>query len=61
MSDSTPKKKSVRIPRQKMPTQDPKLRVRNFNEVNLGFDAEIAQKEAERCRTGSFHSEKDSE
>ena len=49
MSDSTPKKKSVRIPRQKMPTQDPKLRVRNFNEVNLGFDAEIAQKEAERC------------
>ncbi|MBY8985081.1 MAG: NADPH-dependent glutamate synthase [Candidatus Lokiarchaeota archaeon] len=48
MSNSTPKKK-VKIPRQRMPIQVPRLRVRNFKEVNLGFDIEIAQKEAERC------------
>jgi glutamate synthase (NADPH/NADH) small chain len=32
-----------------MPTQDPRLRVRNFDEVNLGFNTEIAKVEAERC------------
>ncbi|MHA1986492.1 MAG: NADPH-dependent glutamate synthase [Promethearchaeota archaeon] len=49
MSDSAPKKKVVKKPRQKMPTQDPRLRVRNFDEVNLGFNTEIAKVEAERC------------
>ncbi|MFX1258109.1 MAG: NADPH-dependent glutamate synthase [Promethearchaeota archaeon] len=29
--------------------QDPKLRAKNFNEVNLGYTSEIAKKEAERC------------
>ena len=49
MSDNAPKKKKVKILRQRMPTQDPRLRVRNFNEVNLGYNTEIAKKEAERC------------
>ena len=49
MSDSAPKKKVVKKPRQKMPTQDPRLRVRNFDEVNLGFNTEIAKVEAGRC------------
>jgi len=49
MSENVPKKKKVKIPRQRMPTQDPRLRVRNFDEVNLGYNTEIAKKEAERC------------
>ena len=32
-----------------MPRQDPKVRVRNFNEVALGYSAEQAQAEASRC------------
>ncbi len=32
-----------------MPTQDAKERAHNFNEVALGYSAEIAVKEAERC------------
>jgi len=32
-----------------MPRQDPKLRSRNFNEVALGYSAEQAKAEAERC------------
>lgn len=35
--------------REKMPTQDPAVRVTNFNEVALGYDAETAIKEASRC------------
>ncbi|MHA1988581.1 MAG: NADPH-dependent glutamate synthase [Promethearchaeota archaeon] len=49
MSERSPKKKLIRNPRQKMPTQDPRLRVRNFNEVNLGYNTEIAKMEAGRC------------
>ncbi len=37
------------LERQKMPEQDPKVRVSNFNEVTLGFTEEQAVKEAERC------------
>jgi glutamate synthase (NADPH/NADH) small chain len=33
----------------KMPEQDPKKRIRNFNEVPLGYDAETAINEAKRC------------
>ena len=33
MGESAPKKASVKIPRHQMPTQDPKLRIRNFDEV----------------------------
>ncbi len=35
--------------REKMPTQDPSIRVTNFSEVALGYDAETAMKEASRC------------
>jgi glutamate synthase (NADPH/NADH) small chain len=42
-------KQSLKIPRQKMPEQDPAERSHNFNEVNYGFTAELAIKEAQRC------------
>ena len=32
-----------------MPTQDAKVRARNFKEVALGYDKETAVAEAERC------------
>lgn len=32
-----------------MPTQDPEVRAHNFNEVALGYTAEIAVEEAKRC------------
>ncbi len=38
-----------RIPRQKMPEQDPAERIKNFNEVPLGFSGETAMLEAGRC------------
>jgi glutamate synthase (NADPH/NADH) small chain len=39
----------MRIPRQEMPTQEPSTRRGNFEEVALGFTAELAQREANRC------------
>lgn len=38
-----------KIPRQEMPKQNPAERIRNFNEVALGFTEENALKEASRC------------
>lgn len=38
-----------KIPRQKMPQQDAKNRIRNFNEVPLGYDEKTAMIEAARC------------
>jgi len=35
--------------RQKMPEQDPRARVRNFDEVPFGYTPELAQAEAGRC------------
>ncbi len=35
--------------REKMPEQDPKLRIQNFNEVALGYTRENAIREASRC------------
>ena len=32
-----------------MPTQDPKVRARNFKEVALGYDENTALSEAQRC------------
>ena len=32
-----------------MPTQDPKVRARNFSEVALGYTEETAIAEAQRC------------
>jgi len=42
-------KERMAIPRQKMPEQDPKVRIHNFNEVPYGFDEETAIREAQRC------------
>jgi len=36
-------------PRQKKPEQDPRLRIRNFQEVSYGYDSELATAEASRC------------
>ena len=41
--------KPARTPRQPMPEQTPQERVRNFNEVPLGYSAETAMLEAGRC------------
>ncbi|MDN3513633.1 MAG: bifunctional dihydroorotate dehydrogenase B NAD binding subunit/NADPH-dependent glutamate synthase [Candidatus Brocadia sp.] len=37
------------IPRQKMPEQEPKNRIRNFDEVPYGYTPEMARQEALRC------------
>ncbi len=39
----------LNLNREPMPRQDPKVRGHNFNEVALGYSAEQAQREAERC------------
>lgn len=48
-----PKKTRAKIlaqaPRQKKPEQDPRLRIRNFQEVSYGYDSELAVLEASRC------------
>jgi glutamate synthase (NADPH/NADH) small chain len=49
MDKEEKKEKKEKIPRQKMPEQDPKVRIRNFNEVPLGYTAETAMLEAKRC------------
>lgn len=38
-----------KAPRHEMPNQDAKVRAKNFNEVALGYPAEIAIEEAKRC------------
>jgi glutamate synthase (NADPH/NADH) small chain len=42
-------KERVKIPRQKMPEQEPSVRRTNFDEVNLGLAAAVAGTEASRC------------
>ena len=42
-------KERLAISRQKMPEQEPHVRNRNFNEVNLGFSEQLALLEARRC------------
>lgn len=42
-------KERMKIPRQPMPEQDPKVRARNFDEVPLGFTPDMAKLEALRC------------
>ncbi|PIV63638.1 MAG: dihydropyrimidine dehydrogenase, partial [bacterium (Candidatus Ratteibacteria) CG01_land_8_20_14_3_00_40_19] len=37
------------IEREVMPRQDPKVRIKNFNEVALGYSREQAVREASRC------------
>jgi len=43
------KEKKEKVPRQAMPEQDPKKRIRNFKEVPYGYNAELALREASRC------------
>ncbi|MEJ2188237.1 MAG: NADPH-dependent glutamate synthase [Acidobacteriota bacterium] len=43
------KKERLTIPRQHMPVQEPLARIRNFNEVALGFTVDLALAEADRC------------
>ncbi|HOP30681.1 MAG TPA: NADPH-dependent glutamate synthase [Spirochaetota bacterium] len=40
---------NAKTPRHKMPEQKPEERIKNFNEVPLGYTAEMAIAEAERC------------
>jgi glutamate synthase (NADPH/NADH) small chain len=42
-------KEKMKIPRQKMPEQDPKERIKNFDEVPYGYSEETAMTEAQRC------------
>jgi glutamate synthase (NADPH) small chain len=42
-------KERIKVPRQHMPEQVAELRVSNFEEVNLGYSAELARQEALRC------------
>jgi len=44
-----PPKDRIKVPRQLMPEQPPQVRAHNFEEVNLGYNAELAQQEALRC------------
>jgi glutamate synthase (NADPH) small chain len=39
----------MRVPRQGMPEQPADERAHNFDEVNLGYDPELAKQEALRC------------
>lgn len=43
------KKEKQKVPRQKMPEQEPKVRARNFEEVPFGYSPDVAQLEASRC------------
>jgi glutamate synthase (NADPH/NADH) small chain len=41
----------MKLPRQHMPEREPHVRAHNFEEVNLGFDPDLANAEALRCLT----------
>ncbi len=42
-------KERMKIPRQSMPEQDPKVRAHNFREVPYGYPEDVAVEEAKRC------------
>jgi len=44
-----PAKERAKLPRQRVPEQDPQVRAHNFQEVNLGFPREQARQESLRC------------
>ena len=46
---SLPVKERMKLTRQKMPEREPEERNKDFNEVNLGLEAEMARREAQRC------------
>ena len=49
MENSELKPKKEKVPRHKMPEQDPRVRIHNFNEVPTGYTEELAIAEAKRC------------
>jgi glutamate synthase (NADPH/NADH) small chain len=49
MTEEVQAPKKEKIPRQKMPEQEPKVRARNFEEVPYGYTPELAIREAQRC------------
>jgi glutamate synthase (NADPH/NADH) small chain len=49
MAEKEEKEKKPKVPRQKMPEQEPKVRAKNFNEVPFGYTPELAQLESSRC------------
>ena len=49
MAEEKEKKEKTKVPRQKMPEQEPKVRARNFDEVPFGYTPELAQMESSRC------------
>ncbi len=49
MTNPLSPKERVKIPRQRMPEQEPSARRQNFQEVNLGLAATVAATEASRC------------
>ncbi|MDP9194685.1 MAG: NADPH-dependent glutamate synthase [Acidobacteriota bacterium] len=49
MPNSIPNKERMKLPRQLMPERPPLDRSRTFEEVNLGFDCDLATNEAMRC------------
>lgn len=44
-----PKKERTKIPRHHIPEQPPEVRIRNFQEVALGYTPQMAMEEAQRC------------
>jgi len=44
-----PNKERMKVPRQPMPERPPEERAKNFSEVNLGYDPELAHNESLRC------------
>jgi len=55
--DDIPLDDAVRQPKEKMPTLEVQERISNFNEVQLGFDEAISQKESNRCLSCGICSE----
>ena len=49
MADDKPAKKTLDLKRRPMPKQDHLERIRNFDEVALGYSVETAREEASRC------------
>src|SRR5512139_2674109 len=49
MAEKEEREKKRKVPRQKMPEQEPKVRAKNFNEVPFGYTPELAQLESSRC------------
>jgi len=49
MTEEVKAPKKEKIPRHKMPEQEPQVRAHNFEEVPFGYTKEMAMKEAERC------------